>query len=176
MRDKIVYVHSINGVPFYVGSGETSRATCKLRSSEWNKIVSENKGVYETEIIFRGTLKECLDVEELYIEKYWDTLCNKQKTPSTPVVELKTISLVELKKKIGQDIKVARKKRRITTIEFAKNANIDRTTLYNIEKGKNYTMDALLNVLFILGMHNDFSRLIESDPIGNAMIKSYLLK
>ena len=37
---------------------------------------------------------------------------------------------------VGEQVKLARKRRRLTTVQVAERASIDRATLYNIEKGK----------------------------------------
>lgn len=177
MKDNVVYIHSINSIPFYVGSGSIERSTNRVnRSREWFEIVKANLEQFDTEIIFRGTIRECLNIEELYIKKYKDTLCNIKDHATAASVELKTPSLKEIKIKLGQDIRVARKKRKMTSSEFAIKAGIDRSTLYWIEKGENVTIDALLNVFFILGFHIDFSNLLQNDEIGDAMIRANLLK
>ena len=176
MKDKVVYVHSIKGVPFYIGSGNVSRAADKNRSAEWNKIVLEANYEYNVEIVFRGTIDECLEIEDIYLEKYWDTLCNKNEKATSSSITLISPSLKNIKLKIGQSIKLARKKRKLTCGELSKLAGIDRTTLYNIELGHNCSIDALLNIFLILGFHNDFVKMLENDKIGDAMVKSELLK
>ena len=42
---------------------------------------------------------------------------------------------MEILARLGENIKLARKRRKLTTIQVAQRANIDRTTLYEIEKG-----------------------------------------
>ena len=37
---------------------------------------------------------------------------------------------------VGENIKLARKRRKLTTIQVSERAGIDRKTLYQIEKGK----------------------------------------
>jgi len=56
-------------------------------------------------------------------------------------------------KKLGLDITVARKKRRISTVSMAERAFLSRSTLLRIEKGDpTVSMGAYLSVLVILGM------------------------
>lgn len=55
--------------------------------------------------------------------------------------------------KLGQDIAVARKKRRISTVSMAERAFISRSTLAKIEKGDpTASIGAYVTVLAILGM------------------------
>jgi DNA-binding XRE family transcriptional regulator len=178
MKDFVTYVHSINSVPFYVGSGRISRAYDKdSRNNEWNKIVNDNNGQYEIEIIFRGSSDDCTAVEQDYLDRYFDDLCNKAEKASTPIIILKTPTLDSIKKKLGVNIRLARKKRKLTTIQLSERANIDRTTLYYIEKGiGNVGFNAYLNVLFALGFHNDLGKLGEFDELGNKLMDFQLLK
>ena len=61
---------------------------------------------------------------------------------------------------VGEQIKLARKRRRLTTMQVAERAGIDRTTLYHIEKGKpSVSIGAWFNVLRALGLQDDFLKL-----------------
>lgn len=63
---------------------------------------------------------------------------------------------------VGDNIKSARRRRKLTTIELANKAGIDRTTLYYIEKGSsNVSMGAYFNVLVVLGLQESFLKLGE---------------
>ena len=64
--------------------------------------------------------------------------------------------------KVGDNIKSARRRRKLTTVELASKAGIDRTTLYYIEKGSsNVSMGAYFNVLVVLGLQESFLKLGE---------------
>lgn len=64
--------------------------------------------------------------------------------------------------KVGNNIKCARKRRKLTTTELANKAGIDRTTLYYIERGSSsVSMGAYFNVLIVLGLHESFLKLGE---------------
>lgn len=64
--------------------------------------------------------------------------------------------------KVGDNIKSARQRRKLTTVELANKAGIDRTTLYYIEKGSsNVSMGAYFNVLVVLGLQESFLKLGE---------------
>jgi len=55
--------------------------------------------------------------------------------------------------KLGEDIAVARKKRRISTVSMAERAFISRGTLYKLEKGDpSVSMGVYATVLSILGL------------------------
>ena len=68
---------------------------------------------------------------------------------------------------LGENIKLARKRRKLTTIQVAERAGIDRTTLYLIEKGApRVSMGAYFNVLRVLGLQEDFLKLAADDKQG----------
>lgn len=70
----------------------------------------------------------------------------------------------------GENIKLARKRRKLTTIQVAERAGIDRTTLYNIEKGNpSVSLGAYFNVFRVLGLHEDFLKLASDDEFGNKL-------
>src|SRR6188768_4484822 len=65
---------------------------------------------------------------------------------------------------VGENIRLARKRRKLTTIQVAERADIDRTTLYNIEKGRGkVSMAAYFNTLRVLGLQDDFLKLAADD-------------
>ena len=71
---------------------------------------------------------------------------------------------------LGKNIKLARKRREFTTIQVAERANIDRTTLYKIEKGDaSVSMGAYFNVLRTLKLHEDFLKLAADDELGRKL-------
>ena len=72
--------------------------------------------------------------------------------------------------RLGENIKLARKRRKLTTIQIAERAGIDRTTLYQIEKGNpSVSMGAYFNVLRVLGLHDDFMKLAADDEFGRKL-------
>ena len=71
---------------------------------------------------------------------------------------------------VGENIKLARKRRKLTTIQVSERANIDRTTLYHIEKGKgSVSMAAYFNTLRVLGLQDDFLKLAADDRLGRKL-------
>lgn len=72
--------------------------------------------------------------------------------------------------KVGEHIRLARKRRKLTTIQVAERAGIDRTTLYNIEKGSgSVSMAAYFNTLRVLGLQEDFLKLAADDEFGRKL-------
>jgi DNA-binding XRE family transcriptional regulator len=71
---------------------------------------------------------------------------------------------------LGENIKLARKRRSLTTIQVAERADIARSTLYEIEKGSpKVAMGAYFNVLKTLGLQNDFLKLASDDELGRKL-------
>lgn len=71
---------------------------------------------------------------------------------------------------LGENIRLARKRRKLTTIQVAERAGIDRTTLYQIEKGSgSVSMAAYFNTLRVLGLQDDFLKLAADDEYGRKL-------
>ena len=71
--------------------------------------------------------------------------------------------------KLGRDISVARKKRRISTVSMAERAFISRATLHKLEHGDpSVSMGAYATVLAILGLIGSLGEVAsrESDVLG----------
>lgn len=71
---------------------------------------------------------------------------------------------------LGENIKLARKRRKLTTIQVAERADLDRSTLYEIEKGNpRVSLGAYFNVLRVLGLQDDFLKLAADDDFGRKL-------
>ena len=71
---------------------------------------------------------------------------------------------------VGENIKLARKRRKLTSIQVSERAAIDRTTLYQIEKGTpSVSMGAYFNVMRVLGLQDDFLKLASDDKQGRTI-------
>jgi transcriptional regulator with XRE-family HTH domain len=71
---------------------------------------------------------------------------------------------------VGENIKLARKRRKLTTMQVSERASMDRSTLYQIEKGSgSVSMAAYFNVLRVLGLQDDFLKLAEDDVLGRKL-------
>lgn len=82
-----------------------------------------------------------------------------------------------LLEQVGESIKLARKRRKLTTIQVAERADIARSTLYLVEKGDpSVAFGAYFNVLRVLGLQNDFLKLAADDDFGRKLQDLDLLK
>jgi len=71
---------------------------------------------------------------------------------------------------LGENIKLARKRRGFTTMQVSERAGLDRKTLYRIEKGDSkVTLGAYFNVLRVLGLQDDFLKLAVDDDFGRKL-------
>ncbi len=83
----------------------------------------------------------------------------------------------QLLETMGENIKLARKRRKLTTVQVAERAGIARSTLYLIEKGdSSVTIGAYFNVLRVLGLRNDILKLGADDDFGRKLQDLELLK
>ena len=71
---------------------------------------------------------------------------------------------------VGENIKLARKRRHLTTTQTAERAGIDRSTLYQIEKGKaSVSIGAYFNTLRVFALQDDFLNLAADDEYGRKL-------
>jgi transcriptional regulator with XRE-family HTH domain len=72
--------------------------------------------------------------------------------------------------KVGENLKLARKRRDLTTIQVSERAGIDRSTLVRIEKGDGrVSLGAYFNVLRVLGLQDDFLKIATDDEFGRRL-------
>ena len=77
---------------------------------------------------------------------------------------------------LGENIKLARKRRKLTTVQVSERAGIDRSTLYQIEKGNaRVSLGAYFNVFRVLGLQDDFLKLGADDHQGRLLQDMQLL-
>ena len=78
---------------------------------------------------------------------------------------------------MGENIKIARKRRKLTMLQIAERADISRSTLHLIESGNSsVAMGAYFNVLRVLGLQDDFLKLAADDELGRKLQDLQLLK
>ncbi|HKG04846.1 MAG TPA: helix-turn-helix transcriptional regulator [Pedobacter sp.] len=71
---------------------------------------------------------------------------------------------------LGENIKLARKRRKLTAIQLSERAAIERVTLRKIEHGDpSVSMGAYFNVLRALNLHEDFLKLAMDDKLGRKL-------
>ena len=68
---------------------------------------------------------------------------------------------------VGENIRLARLRRRLGTQKLSERAGISRSTLLLVEKGApTVAIGSYLQVLFVLGLENDFLLLAKDDVLG----------
>ena len=76
----------------------------------------------------------------------------------------------ETLKQMGENIKLARKRRKLTQEQVAERADIVRSTLYLIESGNpSVAIGAYFNVMRVLGLQDDFLKLAADDEFGRKL-------
>ena len=80
--------------------------------------------------------------------------------------------LVEL----GENIKLARLRRKLSTMKVSERANLSRQTVVSIEKGlSGVSIGAYTQVLFVLGLEKDLLKVAGDDLLGRKLQDSKLL-
>lgn len=78
---------------------------------------------------------------------------------------------------VGENIKLARKRRGITTNQLSERADIARSTLYLIEKGDyGVSIGSYINVLRCLGLQDDIFNVAKDDEFGRRLQDLLLLE
>ena len=68
---------------------------------------------------------------------------------------------------LGENIKLARLRRKLTMQQVAERANISRKTLWHIEKGSPHIgIGSILKVLSVLGLANELLQVAKDDVFG----------
>jgi transcriptional regulator with XRE-family HTH domain len=76
----------------------------------------------------------------------------------------------------GENIKLARLRRKLSTEQIAERANISRPTLWAIEKGSStVAFGAYAQVLFVLGLEKDLLKLGSDDVLGRKLQDAEIL-
>jgi transcriptional regulator with XRE-family HTH domain len=71
---------------------------------------------------------------------------------------------------VGENIRLARLRRKFSSEQVAERANISRPTLLSIEKGSaGVGIGAFLQVLMVLGLGKDFLLLAKDDELGRKL-------
>ena len=85
----------------------------------------------------------------------------------TPIILPQNLKLLQA---LGEQIQLARLRRKLSTEQVAERAGIGRKTLYNIEKGSpTVAMGNYLQVLFVLGLQKDILAIAAADPLGRKL-------
>ncbi|MGB3084974.1 MAG: helix-turn-helix domain-containing protein [Saprospiraceae bacterium] len=89
-----------------------------------------------------------------------------------PVMK-KTILLPSTEKlliELGENIRLARLRRKLSAEQVSERANIGRKTLWAIEKGSpSVAIGSYAQVLFVLGLEKDLIKVAEDDKLGRKL-------
>lgn len=79
-------------------------------------------------------------------------------------------------KQLGENIKLARLRRKLSTQQISERAGISRTTLYEIERGKStVSMNNFIKVLSVLGLAEDLLNVAKDDELGRKLQDANLI-
>ena len=88
--------------------------------------------------------------------------------PSRPPIQFPSES--RLLREFGERIRLARRRRKLTTTTIAQRAGISRTSVYNVERGDpSVTLGTYVRVMATLGLENDIAALANDDKVGRKL-------
>jgi transcriptional regulator with XRE-family HTH domain len=77
---------------------------------------------------------------------------------------------------LGENIKLARLRRKLTAEQVAERAGVSRRTLVSVEKGlPTVSMGIYLQVLFVLGLSDDLLEVAKDDLLGRKLQDAHLV-
>ncbi len=77
---------------------------------------------------------------------------------------------VRILESLGENIKLARLRRKLTAEQVSQRANIGRSTLWHIEKGSDHiSIGMYLQVLSVLGLASDLKNIAKDDLLGRKL-------
>ncbi len=78
--------------------------------------------------------------------------------------------LTKILEEMGENIKLARLRRKLTTEQIAERAGISRSTLWQVEKGlPSVALGTYAQVLFVLGLEKDLQLIAKDDILGRKL-------
>lgn len=84
--------------------------------------------------------------------------------------------LDKILKQFGENIRLARLRRKLSTMQISERAGIGRNTLYDIERGKSGVgIGNVARVLFVLGLESDLVNVAKDDILGRKLQDAKLL-
>ena len=82
----------------------------------------------------------------------------------------------EILEELGENLKLARKRRKLSAELLSERSNISRSTLWSIEQGKsNVSIESLLQVLSALGLAEDLKLVAADDKLGRILQDAKLI-
>lgn len=86
---------------------------------------------------------------------------------TAPAILPKNLKILNV---LGEQIQLARLRRKFSAEQVAERAGISRKTVYNIEQGiPTVAIGSYLQVLFVLGLEKDLSMVAATDPLGRKL-------
>jgi DNA-binding XRE family transcriptional regulator len=123
----------------------------------------ERLGIFEYKMLY------IINLICIFVENNQHLFMNRKKQLVFPKYQ-------KILEQVGENIKLARKRRKLTTLQVAERADIDRSTLYHIEKGNSsVSMAAYFNTMRVLGLQDDFLKLAADDDFGRKLQDLQLL-
>jgi len=84
---------------------------------------------------------------------------------------------VKILEAFGENLKLARKRRKLTIIQMSERAGIDRGTLREVERGNpRVSLGAYINVLSVMNLQDDFLKVGTDDVFGRKLQDLLILK
>jgi transcriptional regulator with XRE-family HTH domain len=84
--------------------------------------------------------------------------------------------LTKILQELGEDIKLARLRRKLSAGQVSERAGISRSTLWQIEKGEpSVSMGYYAQVLFVLGLEKGLSDMVADDVLGRKLQDAEIL-
>ena len=88
-----------------------------------------------------------------------------------------SLSVAKILFDLGTRIKLARLRRKLSAVQVAERAGVNRVTLWQIEKGSpSVSMGAYAQVLFVLGLEKDLKMVAEDDTLGRKLQDAKILE
>lgn len=85
-------------------------------------------------------------------------------------------ALQKLLKELGENIRLARLRRKLSAEQVAERVNVARSTLWLVEKGSpSVAIGTYLQVLFVLGLEKDILKVAADDELGRKLQDAKLL-
>jgi len=153
---------------------EANADKARARSKEWLKIHQDNITT-NVKIINVDSKEAANELEDKLINKHSDTICNKLKSNPLPKVQV-TKGVERPLKIMGENIKLARLRRRLSISQLCERAGLGRTTFWKIENGSpDVAIAAYANVLMVLGLEKELEYIGQADPVGRKIQDMNLL-
>jgi transcriptional regulator with XRE-family HTH domain len=84
--------------------------------------------------------------------------------------------LQQIAKQLGENIRLARLRRKLSAEQVAERANISRSTLWAVERGvTTVALGIYLQILFVLGLEKDLVEVARDDDFGRKLQDANLL-